>query len=179
MSWGSVLSGWASSQGQAANQEAQGRNALTNGIISRRNAYQQAQQMEYTGRQKSLIAAMNMERMSRNRTAQMDAALAAQGGSGFTGQDSGTTNEQEVGRQMLQQLVDMNTSNAIEDSTLRFDATLQRVSGDQQLRVAQNEAEYQQRMARITRRTGNVQALIGAGIEGISTGVQAYQFFSD
>lgn len=165
MSWGSVLSGYLSSRGAAANQQAQGRAALTNGYIGRHNAYQQATQMEYTARQQSLIAAMNMERMSSNRTAQMDAALAAQGGSGFTSQDSGGTNEREAGRRMLQQLVDMGMSNAVEDSTLRFDATLQRVSGDQQLRVAQIEAEYQQRMARITRRQGNVQALLGAGME--------------
>lgn len=162
MSWGDVLSGYISTQGAAANMAAHGRAARTNGIIAQRNAYQQAGQMEYTARQKSLIAAMNMERMSRNRTAQMDAALAMQGGSGFTSQDSGNTNEREVGRQMLQQLADMGVSAAVEDSNLRFNATLQRVSGDQQRRAADNEADYYARMSRITRRVGNVMAGVGA-----------------
>lgn len=162
MSWGDVLSGYISTQGSAANMAAKGRAARTNGIVAQRNAYQQAEQIEYTARQKSLIAAMNMERMSRNRTAQMDAALAMQGGSGFTGQDSGNTNERELGRQMLQQLADMGVSAAVEDSSLRFNATLQRVSGDQQRRVGDIEADYYARMSRVTRRVGNVTAAIGA-----------------
>lgn len=165
MSFGEVFSGFISGHGNAANLASKGRAALTNGYIARHNAYQQAEQKEYSAKQKNIIAAMNMERLAGNRTAAMDAALAAQGGSGFTSQDSGGTNEREASRLALQQLADLGMSAAVEDSSARFDALLLRQSGEQQLRVAQGEAEYYQRMASLTRRSANVSAVANGALE--------------
>lgn len=165
MSWGDVLSGYISGQGRASNLASKGRAAVTNGYIARRNAYQRAEQTEFTSKQRSIINAMNMERMAGNRTAAMDAAVAMQGGSGFTSQDSGSTNEREASRKALQQLADLGMSSAVEDSTARFDALLLRQSGDQQMRVAQGEADYYRRMASITRRQTNTTTVVNAGME--------------
>lgn len=165
MSLGDVLGGFISGHGSANNLASQGRAAITSGYIAQQNAYQRATQQEFNAKQRSIIAAMNMERMAKNRTAQMDAALAAQGGSGFTAQDSGSFNERQASRKALQQMADLGMSAAIEDSNLRFDAVLSRMGGDRQLRVAQNEADYYRRMARITRRTTNINAIAGATME--------------
>lgn len=119
----------------------QGKAALSNGQSTQAAYKKKARALEAEAVSDSHLAARNMGRMRQNQSAARATARAAQGGSGFTAEGSGSQAEVAVADVWESAIGDAALSNAISDSNKRFAAESARYQGDMAMMAAQNEAD--------------------------------------
>ena len=119
----------------------QGKAALSNGQSTQAAYKKKARALEAEAVSDSHLAARNMGRMRQNQNDARATARAAQGGSGFTAEGSGSQAEVAVADVWESAIGDAALSNAISDSNKRFAAESARYQGDMAMMAAQNEAD--------------------------------------
>lgn len=119
----------------------QGQAALSNGQATQSAYEKKARALEAEAVSDSHLAARNMGRMRQNQSAARATARAAQGGSGFTAEGSGSQAEVAVADVWESAIGDAALSNAISYSNKRFAAESSRYQGDMAMMAAQNEAD--------------------------------------
>ena len=148
---------------QGANYSSQAATARANGIAQRQQAYAHAYKLETDAANQSYLAADNMMTMRRNQAAAVDEARLANGASGFdVSGGSKLQAEQSVADVFEQAIANMMRSNTISDQNARMQAHAFRRQGDTSLNLGNIQADYLNRMSRISSKYARW-ALVGAG----------------
>lgn len=127
--------------------------ARTQGRLARQQARQEAYDLEASAAAQSAIAADNMMTLRQNEAAAIGAARAEAGASGFAANEGSKAQaEQSVAEQFEVAIANLQRSNSIADRNARYAADVRRSEGEQQLRLAEVQAQYQDRQARLYRR---------------------------
>lgn len=149
---------------QGANYSSQAATARANGIAQRQQAYANAYKLETDAASQSFLAADNMMTMRRNQTVAMDEARLANGASGFDASGGSKLHaEQSVADVFEQAIANMMKSNTISDQNARMQANAYRRQGDTSLNLGNIQADYLNRMSRISSKYARW-ALVGSGL---------------
>lgn len=146
--------------------------ARMRGKLARQAAYQEAYDLEGAAAAQGYIAGDNMMTMRQNEVAALGAARADAGASGFAASSGSKAQvEQSVAEQFEVAIANMQKSNAISDQNSRYAANVRRSEGEQQMRVAEVEAQYYDKVARQNRHAFMPNLIGGTLLEGAKFGM--------
>lgn len=149
----------------AGNADVAALQARTQGRLARQQARQEAYDLEAAAAAQSAIAADNMMTLRQNEAAAIGTARAEAGASGFAvSSGSKAQAEQSVAEQFEVAIANLQKSNSIADQNARYAANVRRSEGEQQLRLAEVQAQYQEKVARMNRH-----ALLPSLVGGVLT----------
>lgn len=148
----------------AGNASVSAMQARTQGTLARNQAYQRAYDLESVAAAQNVIAADNMMTLRQNEAAAVGGARAEAGASGLSASSGSMLRaEQSVAEQFDVAVANLQRSAAISDQSARYQAAVTRSEGEQQKRLAEIQAAYYDRVARISR-NAFWPSLVGGGL---------------
>lgn len=174
---GDALNSWSAATNYASEATA----ARTNAVLAKKQAYADAYRLESDSEAALHMAGDNLMVMRRNQAEQVAGARAAAGASGFAASSgSNLVREQSVAEVLELAIANAAKSAAVSDVNAREQAALLRKQGDTQYNLGVVQADFLQRMGRISKNTAGWQ--LGAGVAntvgdfGVRTGTWLFDY---
>ena len=133
------------------NYRVQGMEARTQGILARRQAYENAYKLQYDSAQHAFITGDQMMTARQNAASSLAALRTRNGASGITEAGSKLRTEQSTAEILDAAIANMGKSYAISDQNARTQAAQLKREGDTALTLGNIQSDYYNRLASISR----------------------------